>query len=153
MPEGGDAGAFVSQPGAWVRVAAMDATDPGRLTRDFRGSFTVVGGDEPMTSALGPAPETDTMQGSIAGAAAAALDLGATVHLHTGVIGDPRHVAFGLGIKDGRFAFLGDCQYRMLTQPLARRLGEGAAERLAGLVGATSTTLRRALVDERPTVK
>lgn len=144
--DGPDAGKFVSMPGAWVRVDAIDAMDAGTRTRDFGGSYAVVGGDEPMTRALGTAPETLRMHGSIASAAAEALELGASVHVHTGVIDDPRHVAFGLAIKGNEFAFLGDCQNRLLTQPLGRRLGPNAAERLASLVGATSPDLRRALV-------
>lgn len=138
----------MSKPGAWLRVDSLEMAGVGNATADVAGSFVVVGGDDAMVRGLGTAPGTLRIHGSIAHSAADALAAGATVHVHTGTLDDPRFVAFGLATKDDEFAFLGDCAYRQLTEPIGQRLGADAAARLASLVGADSATLRAALVPE-----
>jgi hypothetical protein len=144
--DGPEAGEFISQPGAWVKIDAIEAGGVDRTTREFRGAYAVVGGDEDMVAALGPTPTSLRIHGPTATAAAEALALGATVHAHTGARDDARYVAFALAVKGDEFAFLGECQDRLLTQPMARRLGPDAAGRLTRLVGADAAALRRALV-------
>jgi hypothetical protein len=137
---------FVSSPGAWLQVMDIEVPDPAqRKTVEYRGTYAVVGGDRSMTRPLGERVETLKMHGSIAAAAADALRDGAVVHVHTGVVDDPRHVAYALATWGSGFAFLGDCQYRLLTEPIARRLGPDQAKDAAALVGLTAPELRRAL--------
>lgn len=138
----------MSRPGAWVRVDAIDLGGlraPALEDTTFAGTFQVVGGDPAYVDAIGDAPPRLRMHQPVAFAVRDALALGATVSLHTGDNGDPVRVAYAVAFKDDEFAFLGRCAYGSMTEPVARRLGSGAARTLAGLVGKPSADVRAAV--------
>jgi hypothetical protein len=128
--DGPEAGDFLSEPGAWYAVP-----EPG--------TYTPLGGDAGVADRLPhPLVEVD-VHDSIERAIGTALDAGATVSVHVrDDLGRVPYAAFALAVKGDAFAFLGDCQYRMLTAPMRERLGADAAARLAAVVGKPSADVR-----------
>ena len=133
--DGAPADAFVSREGAWLRVARIDL-DSGerRATRAFAGSYEVVGGDAPAVAALGGRTVgTLTMHGTIAHEVGAALAVTPDVYVHVGA--DAKEVEYALALSDDDFAFLGECQERLLTSPMRQIFGTNAAATVRGFVG------------------
>jgi len=152
--DGAPADGFVSRDGAWLRVKRIDLppTYEHRSTRAFAGSYDVVGGDGPAVTALGGSSvSTLTMHGTIARDVAAALVVTPDVYAHVGA--DAKEVEFALALAGDDFAFLGECQERLLTSPLRRTLGPGAATVVRGFVGKTGAQVAMAFprASARPT--
>lgn len=143
--DGAPAEAFVSRAGAWLRVRRIDLPRPfdPRSTRAFAGSYEVVGGDRPAVSALGGATVgTLTMHGTIAREVAAALAVTPDVYARVGA--DAKEVELALALAGDDFAFLGECQERLLTSPLREALGPDAAPTVRGFVGKTGAEVAAA---------
>lgn len=134
--DGAPADGFVSRPGAWLRVRRIDLPSRYRQreTRAFEGAYDVVGGDARAVTALGKDTVTSLrMHGTIASDAANALALTPDVYAHVGP--DATEAEFAVALTRDDFAFLGECQRRLLTTPLREMLGPGAVETVRGFVG------------------
>lgn len=152
---GAPAGEFVSRPGAWLRVRSIDLTSAQDATfgttEAIRGTYEVVGGDAAATDAIGSQTVgVLTMHGSIAKDIQQGLALTSDVYTHTGGGGDVGKVDFALAIGPTDFAFLGECQSRLLTAPLKRIFGADAQAKVSGFVGDTGDVIAAAFPQPAP---
>ena len=148
---GGDkapAGSYLTEPGIWVRVDALDRGSRTRLPDSefsaYRGTFVTEGGDAAVLAALPDPVDRLEIHDPVAGRIGEALEAGATVVAHVRPGYRPRDVAFALALKGDDYAFLGPCAYE-LTEHARRELGDGAAAELRALVGRPSKVVKRTL--------
>lgn len=152
--DGAPARHFVSRDGAWLRVRSIDLTSASDTTLDttetFRGTYDVIGGDAAATAALGTNAEALTMHGSIAREIQQGLAMTPDVFVHTGGDGDVRQLDFALAVTPTDFAFLGECQSKLLTAPLKRIFGSEAYTKVTGFVGDTGSEIASAFPAPAP---
>lgn len=137
---GAPADEFVSSPGAWLKVRSIDLTSAGdptlATTESFRGTYDVVGGDASAVSAIGAdSVGTLTMHGGIARDVQQALAQTPDVFAHVGGGDDVTRLDYALALTPTDFAFLGECQSRLLTNPLRDTFGADAQATVTGFVG------------------
>lgn len=149
--DGAPADTFVSHPGVWLRIRRIEvgSSDGERKTVSFAGDYEVVGGDAKARTALGTdRPASLTMHSSIARDADRALSLTPDVFAHLDI--EATHVEFALAVAADDFAFLGDCQDRLLTAPLRTRFGDAAVTTVRGFVGKTGGEVAAAFPNASP---
>ncbi|MDX6215198.1 MAG: hypothetical protein QOG99_782 [Frankiales bacterium] len=145
--DGPGARTFLPQDGAWVQVTSIDLSSARdmrhKTTEAYGGEFLLSGGDQAAKALLHKPVTALVMHGSIAQDVRSALASSAKVYAHVGgsTASATDLVQYAVAVSTSSFAFLGECEHRVLTAPLPTMFGDRAQSVVDSMIGATKAEL------------